>query len=447
MIAKNVNQGNFSDEKKGEKVEDNIEECRDKQISNEELEGIVERMDDFYAKEKNFPTYSYEGNYYPSQDYYYNEYYPENRVYNPKDNKENSNKKKNKQRVCTNCQTTSTPSWRRGSNGKILLCNACGLYQKLHNRSRPFSITSEGKTKALKGTFEKSVCVACNNLYSINDLKGSYNRNMCEMCTQYYANQQMNDKQMMDTLVNERIDNGYFDYDNKQCFGRETIEDYRNEGGFYDYEKKPTLGRDLNEEYGKDYYEGQYPPNEVMYSGIPYNEDYYNYYYYNNYSRYGYCNKPMYEGYVPGDDNYGYPEGEMDRRMFYNGTSSTDYSGNYNSVADRMKYFDYEGAYMRRYNNNFNGRLYRENREYYEDTEFTTENVKSVSELPTSSRNTISDTTNPRFNNSVCYDNNRTYEESCFTNSDYVLPKNYCKSPEENLANDQENLKDKNTKQ
>ncbi|KAI8888296.1 hypothetical protein K501DRAFT_240606 [Backusella circina FSU 941] len=41
-----------------------------------------------------------------------------------------------KQPVCTNCHTTSTPLWRRSANDE-LLCNACGLYLKLHNAPRP----------------------------------------------------------------------------------------------------------------------------------------------------------------------------------------------------------------------------------------------------------------------------------------------------------------------
>ncbi|KDR76623.1 hypothetical protein GALMADRAFT_452321 [Galerina marginata CBS 339.88] len=35
-----------------------------------------------------------------------------------------------------NCGVTSTPLWRRGLNDE-LLCNACGLYCKLHKRPRP----------------------------------------------------------------------------------------------------------------------------------------------------------------------------------------------------------------------------------------------------------------------------------------------------------------------
>jgi len=35
---------------------------------------------------------------------------------------------------CANCQTTTTTLWRRNGNGDPV-CNACGLYYKLHNVS------------------------------------------------------------------------------------------------------------------------------------------------------------------------------------------------------------------------------------------------------------------------------------------------------------------------
>ncbi|KAK3829325.1 MAG: hypothetical protein J3Q66DRAFT_274854, partial [Benniella sp.] len=40
-------------------------------------------------------------------------------------------------KVCHNCGATESPSWRRCPQGKLLLCNACGLYHKLHGRPRP----------------------------------------------------------------------------------------------------------------------------------------------------------------------------------------------------------------------------------------------------------------------------------------------------------------------
>ncbi|KAI8371692.1 uncharacterized protein BYT42DRAFT_581129 [Radiomyces spectabilis] len=38
--------------------------------------------------------------------------------------------------VCANCHTTTTPLWRRDAAGKTI-CNACGLYYKLHRIHRP----------------------------------------------------------------------------------------------------------------------------------------------------------------------------------------------------------------------------------------------------------------------------------------------------------------------
>jgi hypothetical protein len=40
---------------------------------------------------------------------------------------------------CFNCDTTTTPLWRRDDDGNNI-CNACGLYYKLHNTHRPLSM-------------------------------------------------------------------------------------------------------------------------------------------------------------------------------------------------------------------------------------------------------------------------------------------------------------------
>ncbi|KAL3228900.1 Protein GZF3 [Nakaseomyces bracarensis] len=44
--------------------------------------------------------------------------------------------------VCQNCSTSNTPLWRRDSEGTVL-CNACGLFLKLHGRSRPISLKTD----------------------------------------------------------------------------------------------------------------------------------------------------------------------------------------------------------------------------------------------------------------------------------------------------------------
>jgi hypothetical protein len=49
---------------------------------------------------------------------------------------ESSLKKPKKFLQCTNCNTKTTPLWRKSNNGD-LLCNACGLFYKLHGVLRP----------------------------------------------------------------------------------------------------------------------------------------------------------------------------------------------------------------------------------------------------------------------------------------------------------------------
>ncbi|EMF14934.1 uncharacterized protein SEPMUDRAFT_36665 [Sphaerulina musiva SO2202] len=44
--------------------------------------------------------------------------------------------------ICANCQTSTTPLWRRDESGSVL-CNACGLFLKLHGRPRPISLKTD----------------------------------------------------------------------------------------------------------------------------------------------------------------------------------------------------------------------------------------------------------------------------------------------------------------
>lgn len=43
---------------------------------------------------------------------------------------------------CTNCKTGTTPLWRRNPQGQPL-CNACGLFLKLHGTVRPLSLKTD----------------------------------------------------------------------------------------------------------------------------------------------------------------------------------------------------------------------------------------------------------------------------------------------------------------
>lgn len=52
---------------------------------------------------------------------------------------------------CTNCHTKTTPLWRRNADGQPL-CNACGLFLKLHGVVRPLSLKTDVIKKRQRGT-------------------------------------------------------------------------------------------------------------------------------------------------------------------------------------------------------------------------------------------------------------------------------------------------------
>lgn len=53
-----------------------------------------------------------------------------------------SSSKENNAIKCSNCSTTTTPLWRRDPQGQPL-CNACGLFLKLHGVVRPLSLKTD----------------------------------------------------------------------------------------------------------------------------------------------------------------------------------------------------------------------------------------------------------------------------------------------------------------
>ncbi|KAL2198677.1 hypothetical protein P885DRAFT_32915 [Corynascus similis CBS 632.67] len=63
----------------------------------------------------------------------------------------NSNNSTNTPTTCTNCFTQTTPLWRRNPEGQPL-CNACGLFLKLHGVVRPLSLKTDVIKKRNRGS-------------------------------------------------------------------------------------------------------------------------------------------------------------------------------------------------------------------------------------------------------------------------------------------------------
>lgn len=97
--------------------------------------------------------------------------------------RDNKNTQVNKAiKICSNCNTKDTPSWRRSLDRKDLLCNACGLYQKLHNIPRPITRSRNGEPKLVKEALRAPICHRCHKVLT-STLSFSFNgRLLCNQC-------------------------------------------------------------------------------------------------------------------------------------------------------------------------------------------------------------------------------------------------------------------------
>jgi len=93
---------------------------------------------------------------------------------------------------CSNCKIRITPTWRRGKNDN-LLCNACGLYEKQNNKSRPFEKLENGFTKVFKdNNIIKHICANCKVEKSPTWRKGLNGQTLCNACGLFFKQHKSN---------------------------------------------------------------------------------------------------------------------------------------------------------------------------------------------------------------------------------------------------------------
>lgn len=95
-------------------------------------------------------------------------------------------------RICSNCGSISTPSWRRCPEGRNLLCNACGLYQKLHKRPRPLMIREDGSVQVIRSINSSgmNICQNCKTTETPIWRRSPDGKNqmLCNACALYLKN-------------------------------------------------------------------------------------------------------------------------------------------------------------------------------------------------------------------------------------------------------------------
>ncbi|KAF9165753.1 hypothetical protein DFQ26_009435 [Actinomortierella ambigua] len=85
---------------------------------------------------------------------------------------------------CTNCMTMSTPSWRRCPEGRRLLCNACGLFEKLHGRPRPTYHAKDGSIKIQRSGPPHDPCTRCDRRDSPQWFRTPNKELICNACNE-----------------------------------------------------------------------------------------------------------------------------------------------------------------------------------------------------------------------------------------------------------------------
>jgi len=63
----------------------------------------------------------------------------------------------NREHICVNCTTNTTPLWRRDEQGQTL-CNACGLHQKNHGTPRPLALKTDVIKRRNRKNASKEPC-------------------------------------------------------------------------------------------------------------------------------------------------------------------------------------------------------------------------------------------------------------------------------------------------
>ncbi|CAI5757263.1 unnamed protein product [Candida verbasci] len=99
--------------------------------------------------------------------------------------------------MCSNCSTKTTPLWRKSNNGD-LLCNACGLFYKLHGVARP--LNNQNK-KSNTTTVKNDKIISNLNTNLFNGLGNNTTQNAFEL-SQSQSQSQSHSNNLNEDIIN-----------------------------------------------------------------------------------------------------------------------------------------------------------------------------------------------------------------------------------------------------
>ncbi|KAG2226955.1 hypothetical protein INT45_006362 [Circinella minor] len=129
----------------------------------------------------------------------------------------NNNQYQNKPFQCTNCSTRNSPLWRRDPENNII-CNACGLYYKLHNFHRPITMKRtmiKRRKRSTPFTTDPNMTTTSDN--NVSKQQPPSNANNIDL---------ENKIDELDTIINrlQRLRNELFQQQQQQCNNKSLTE-------------------------------------------------------------------------------------------------------------------------------------------------------------------------------------------------------------------------------
>lgn len=106
------------------------------------------------------------------------------------------------QKICSNCSTRTTTIWRKNFNKNAYLCNPCGIYERVHKKSRPFVCDENGSVRVKRKSELHGNCLFCD---SVSEKSHMENKAFCKKCSPFLRHKDYNMFKSFSFNVNKKF--------------------------------------------------------------------------------------------------------------------------------------------------------------------------------------------------------------------------------------------------